>query len=204
MMMKKTFSAFLLSTLFSTTLFAQWEMVGNADYNWGPFQIYTLSLYTETGSYQENQRPLMLSFNFDKPVEGKSFAISLIKEIKSINDEKEIQNWLSALQKIFPDFSPKDVLSYIALSNKGYFILNDTVLDNEFDDNFNHALITSLLSPQGSYSKILPQLLGKEKSQHSPKEHLLDTPDVEKINEEELKPQIPPQFELDRQTQEEV
>ncbi|POY47568.1 hypothetical protein C3364_01325, partial [Avibacterium paragallinarum] len=119
--MKKTFSAFLLSTLFSTTLFAQWEMVGNADYNWGPFQIYTLSLYTETGSYQENQRPLMLSFNFDKPVEGKSFAISLIKEIKSINDEKEIQNWLSALQKIFPDFSPKDVLSYIALSNKGYF-----------------------------------------------------------------------------------
>lgn len=57
--MKKTFSAFLLSTLFSTTLFAQWEMVGNADYNWGPFQIYTLSLYTETGSYQENQRPLI-------------------------------------------------------------------------------------------------------------------------------------------------
>ncbi len=202
--MKKKLVAFLISALFSTALWADWEMVGNADYNWGPFQIYTLSLYSETGNYQENQRPLMLSFNFDKPVEGKSFAISLIKEMKSLKVEGDTDNWLDELQNIFPDFSPKDVLSYIALPNKGYFILNDTVLDKEFGDDFNRAFISSALSPKGSYSKILPQLLGKEKSAHNKAEHLLDTPDVEKIDEDELKPQLPPQFELDRQTQEEV
>ncbi|VGM96883.1 Uncharacterised protein [uncultured Avibacterium sp.] len=202
--MKKKLVAFLISALFSTALWADWEMVGNADYNWGPFQIYTLSLYSETGNYQENQRPLMLSFNFDKPVEGKSFAISLIKEMKSLKVEGDTDNWLDELQKIFPDFSPKDVLSYIALPNKGYFILNDTVLDKEFGDDFNRAFISSALSPKGSYGKILPQLLGKEKSAHSKAERLLDTPDVEKIDDDELKPQLPPQFELDRQTQEEV
>ncbi|MFZ7173109.1 hypothetical protein [Avibacterium volantium] len=202
--MKKKLVAFLISTLFSTALWADWEMVGNADYNWGPFQIYTLSLYSETGNYQENQRPLMLSFNFDKPVEGKSFAISLIKEMKSLKVEGDTDNWLDELQKIFPDFSPKDVLSYIALPNKGYFILNDTVLDKEFGDDFNRAFISSALSPKGSYSKILPQLLGKEKSPHSDNEKLLPTPDVEKLNEDEINPQLPPQFELDLQKQEEV
>ncbi|MFZ7143037.1 hypothetical protein ACLSY0_08530 [Avibacterium avium] len=202
--MKKKLVAFLISTLFSTALLADWEMVGNADYNWGPFQIYTLSLYSETGNYQENQRPLMLSFNFDKPVEGKSFAISLIKEMKSLKVEGDTNNWLDELQKIFPDFSPKDVLSYIALPNKGYFILNDTVLDKEFGDDFNRAFISSALSPKGSYSKILPQLLGKEKSPHSDNEKLLPTPDVEKLNEDEINPQLPPQFELDLQKQEEV
>ncbi|MCW9714646.1 MULTISPECIES: hypothetical protein [Avibacterium] len=202
--MKKKLVAFLISALFSTALWADWEMVGNADYNWGPFQIYTLSLYSETGNYQENQRPLMLSFNFDKPVEGKSFAISLIKEMKSLKVEGDTDNWLDELQKIFPDFSPKDVLSYIALPNKGYFILNDTVLDKEFGDDFNRAFISSALSPKGSYSKILPQLLGKEKSPHSDNEKLLPTPDVEKLNEDEINPQLPPQFELDLQKQEEV
>ncbi|MFZ7157322.1 hypothetical protein ACLS0M_11515 [Avibacterium avium] len=202
--MKKKLVAFLISAVFSTALWADWEMVGNADYNWGPFQIYTLSLYSETGNYQENQRPLMLSFNFDKPVEGKSFAISLIKEMKSLKVEGDTDNWLDELQKIFPDFSPKDVLSYIALPNKGYFILNDTVLDKEFGDDFNRAFISSALSPKGSYSKILPQLLGKEKSPHSDNEKLLPPPDVEKLNEDEINPQLPPQFELDLQKQEEV
>ncbi|MCW9698244.1 hypothetical protein [Avibacterium sp. 20-129] len=200
--MKKKLVAFLISTLFSSALWADWKMVGNADYNWGPFQIYTLSLYSETGHYQENQRPLMLSFNFDKPVEGKSFAISLIKEINALKIEGDTDNWLAELQKIFPDFSPNDVLSYIALPNKGYFILNDTVLDKEFGDAFNRAFITSALSPKGSYSKILPQLIGKEKSTHSKEEPLLNTPDVEKIDEDELKPQLPPQFEFQQQTQE--
>ncbi|MCW9732012.1 hypothetical protein L5B97_00660 [Avibacterium sp. 20-15] len=200
--MKKKLVAFLISTVFSSALWADWKMVGNADYNWGPFQIYTLSLYSETGHYQENQRPLMLSFNFDKPVEGKSFAISLIKEINALKIEGDTDNWLAELQKIFPDFSPNDVLSYIALPNKGYFILNDTVLDKEFSDAFNRAFITSALSPKGSYSKILPQLVGKEKSTHSKEEPLLNTPDVEKIDEDELKPQLPPQFEFQQQTQE--
>lgn len=202
--MKKTFSAFLLSTLFSTALFAQWEMVGNADYNWGPFQIYTLSLYSETGTYEKNQRPLMLSFNFDKPVEGKSFAITLIKEIKSVKAEGDTTQWLKELQKIFPDFSPKDVLSYIALPEKGYFVLNDTVLDFEFDALFNQAFLASFLSPESSYTAIQPQLFGKEKSPHSKKEELLDSPDVETINEDEIKPQLPPKFELNQQKQDEA
>lgn len=202
--MKAKLSVFLISALFSTALFSQWKMVGNADYNWGPFQIYTLSLYTETGTYQDHQRPLMLSFKYDKPVEGKNFAISLIKEIQALSGKENTDQWLAELQKIFPDFSPNDVLSYIALPDKGYFILNDTVLDYEFDENFTQAFMSSFLSPKGSYSKILPQLLGEKDTPHSKEKRLLSTPDVEKINEDEVKPQFPPKLETEQKIQEQT
>lgn len=200
--MKAKISVFLISAFFSTALFSQWKMVGNADYNWGPFQIYTLSLYSETGIYQDHQRPLMLSFKYDKPVEGKNFAISLIKEIQSLQGKGNTDKWLAELQKIFPDFSPNDVLSYIALPTKGYFILNDTVLDYEFDEGFNQAFLASALSSKGSYSKILPQLLGEDVAPHNKEQRLLDTPDVEKINEDEVKPQLPPKQQDNPKTQE--
>ena len=31
----------LILGLFPTALFAQWLSVGKADYNWGPFHVYT-------------------------------------------------------------------------------------------------------------------------------------------------------------------
>ena len=40
----------------------------------GPFHVYTIGLFSETGTYQENERPLMLSFKYEKPIEGKKFC----------------------------------------------------------------------------------------------------------------------------------
>ena len=45
------------------------------------------------------------------------------------------------MQEIFPDFSPSDILNFVALSDKGYFVLNDTVLDHEFDQNLHKRLL---------------------------------------------------------------
>ncbi|WP_032092114.1 MULTISPECIES: chalcone isomerase family protein [Pasteurellaceae] len=198
------FNAFLLllSGLFSTALSAHWTSVGNADYNWGPFHVYTVSLYTESGAYQENQRPLMLSFKYAKPVEGKSFAISLVKEMNALNFNKDSSAaWLKKMQEIFPDFSPNDVLSYIALADRGYFILNDTILAHEFDDQFNQALIAVWLSPQSSYAQLQNQLLGKEKRAHDDQtEKLMATPEVKQLNEEDADPQLPPNFEMENRS----
>ena len=77
---------FILSLL-PTALSAQWVNVGNADYNWGPFLVYSINLATENGEYKENQLPMMLSFKYEKPVEGKNFAISLIKEMEHLKAE---------------------------------------------------------------------------------------------------------------------
>ena len=71
---------------------------------------------------------------------------------------------------IFPDFSPSDILNFVALADKGYFVLNDTVLDHEFDQKFTQAFIDVWLSDKSSFIKLQPQLLGKEKPAHDSKE----------------------------------
>ncbi len=115
--MKLKFIIAAISALFSTALFAQWQPVGNAEYTWGPFRAYTVGLYSETGSYEKNERPLMFSIKYEKPVEGKNFAIALTKEMESQNLSKDDTTALAQkMQEIFPDFSPKRHLKFCCLS----------------------------------------------------------------------------------------
>ena len=74
----------LLTLLFCNLASATWLPVGTVDYTWGPFHIYTITLYSENGQYQPDQRPLMLTLNYAKPVEGKNFSITLKKELSNI------------------------------------------------------------------------------------------------------------------------
>ena len=184
---------FILSLL-PTALSAQWVNVGNADYNWGPFLVYSIDLATENGEYKENQLPMMLSFKYEKPVEGKNFAISLIKEMEHLKaDKTKMDLWLKEMQEIFPDFSPNAVLRYIALPDKGYFILNDSILDHEFEPEFSQMLINIWLSPESNFIKLQPQLLGKEKGSTSPDEFKTQ-PEVDPMGEDDASPQLPPNF----------
>ena len=186
---------FILSLL-PTALSAQWVNVGNADYNWGPFLVYSINLATENGEYKENQLPMMLSFKYEKPVEGKNFAISLIKEMEHLKaDTTTLDLWLKEMQEIFPDFSPNAVLRYIALPDKGYFILNDSILDHEFEPEFSQMLINIWLSPESNFIKLQPQLLGKEKGSTSPDEFKTQ-PEVDPMGEDDASPQLPPNFPL--------
>ena len=186
---------FILS-LIPTALSAQWVNVGNADYNWGPFLVYSIDLATENGEYKENQLPMMLSFKYEKPVEGKNFAISLIKEMEHLKaDKTKMDLWLKEMQEIFPDFSPNAVLRYIALPDKGYFILNDSILDHEFEPEFSQMLINIWLSPESNFIKLQPQLLGKEKGSTSPDEFKTQ-PEVDPTGEDDASPQLPPNFPL--------
>ena len=186
---------FILSLL-PTALSAQWVNVGNADYNWGPFLVYSINLATENGEYKENQLPMMLSFKYEKPVEGKNFAISLIKEMEHLKaDKTKMDLWLKEMQEIFPDFSPNAVLRYIALPDKGYFILNDSILDHEFEPEFSQMLINIWLSPESNFIKLQPQLLGKEKGSTSPDEFKTE-PEIDPMGEDDASPQLPPNFPL--------
>ena len=186
--------------LFPTALFAQWINIGKADYNWGPFHVYSLFLYTENGQYQENERPLMLSFKYAKPVEGKNFAITLIKEINKLGISKNnTAKWLEELQQNLPDFSPNDTLSYIALADVGYFVLNDTILHHEFDSEFNAAFMAIWLSPNSNFPQLREQLLNKK---YDGGQSPLPQPETAPLDEENANPELPPNYELnDRQEQ---
>ncbi|MDG6896147.1 chalcone isomerase family protein [Volucribacter amazonae] len=171
-------------------LFAQWKMVGKADYTWGPFHVYTIALYTETGEYQAGIRPLMLTIKFNKPVEGKSFAITLMKEMNSLNIEGfDKHKVLEDLQAIFPDLQPNDQLSYIAMENEGYFVLNDTVLNHNFDAAFSDAVIAIWLAENSNFSRLQKALLGdnnKNKTEKLP----TDNPNIAPKKQENIDPKL--------------
>ena len=185
-----------LFSLLPTALYAQWKNVGNAEYNWGPFHVYTINLATETGDYKFGQFPLMLSFKYEKPVEGKAFAISLVKELEGLNSDKaQTDHWVRVLQSIFPDFSPNDVLTYIALPERGYFVYKDVILDHEFGRDFNQAFVNIWLSEKSSFQKLQPELFGKQPAKHQEQEFKPNLkPQI--VTEDDAVPQIPPTFEL--------
>lgn len=128
---------------------AQWQKINDVDYVWGPFKIYTLSLFSESGTYQQGERPLMLSLKYAKPVEGRDFAISLARSWSNLGITLPDQdNVVDRLRKIMPNIRQDDVLSYIALEERGYFILNDTIISAEFNQDFNNAVVAVWLDPR--------------------------------------------------------
>ena len=195
MSFKAFFTAILC--LMPTALSANWQPVGKADYNWGPFHVYTVSLYSENGEYKENQTPVMLSFDYAKPVEGKNFAITLIKEMTALHiDSAKTEKWLKELQDTLPDCSPNDRLNYIALDKIGYFVLNDQVLEHQFDAEFNRAFIDLWLSGKTAFATLKDPLTGKTKvdsTEIAPKK-----PETSPMQEDDASPQIPPTYELEQ------
>ncbi|MGV6988869.1 chalcone isomerase family protein [Testudinibacter sp. P80/BLE/0925] len=182
----------LFLLLFSKLASATWLPVGTVDYTWGPFHIYTITLYSENGEYQPNQRPLMLTLNYAKPVEGKNFAITIKKELSNIAPQvsPELQSqWAAKLEQSLPDFQPQDLLNYIALEDTGYFVLNDTVLEPQFGNAFNQAFLDIWLSPQSSFKRLQSKLLGLDKDQpskYSPPARQLETAPVEEESRDPL------------------
>lgn len=139
----------LLFTLFSSNAFSDWKKINDLDYTWGPFKIYNISLFTETGEYQPNIRPLMLSLKYDKPVDGRDFAISIARSWARLDINLPDQNAvIDRLRKLLPDLKPGDTLNYIALEDKGYFIVNNQVISEEFNKTTNDAILAIWLDPK--------------------------------------------------------
>lgn len=146
----------LLFGFLSSYATAQWQKISDTDYIWGPFKIYNISLFSETGDYQPNQRPLMLSLKYNKPVDGRDFAISLAKSWANLGIQVADQNKaIDTLRKTLPDIKPDDTLSYIALEDKGYFVLNNEVIAEEFPQALNDAIVAVWLDPKVEIGKKL-------------------------------------------------
>lgn len=141
----------LLFSLFLSTANANWTKINDVDYTWGPFNIYHITLFTESGNYVEGTRPLMLTLQYKKPWAGRDFAVSLARTWNNLGiqlPENEVDQLVTHLRKTFPDIKPEDTLHYIALEDKGYFILNDKVVSDVFNKSFNDAIVAIWLDPK--------------------------------------------------------
>lgn len=191
----------LFFSLFSASVFANWHKVGEADYTWGPFKIYHIALFSETGEYAPAQRPLMLTLNYNKPVDGRDFAISLARSWSNLGITlPEQEDVIDRLRKTLPDLKPEDSLSYIALQDKGYFVLNDTILPEEFNLAFNDAILAIWLDPRVDLSH---QLITAPKAENAESEETPAAPTTE-TDAEQPKPEEQPAPALEVHPEKEV
>ncbi len=82
---------------------------------------------------------------------GRDFAVSLARTWNNLGiklPEKELDEVITHLRKTFPDIKPEDTLHYIALEDRGYFILNDKVVSDVFNKAFNDAIVAIWLDPK--------------------------------------------------------
>lgn len=191
-----------LSFLLSSFAHANWHKVNDADYIWGPFKIYNLALFSENGGYSAEMRPLMLTLKYEKPVDGRDFAISLARSWQSLDIYLPEQEALvDKLKKTIPNLKEDDSLSYIALEDRGYFVLNDSIIPQEFNRDFNNAMLAVWLDPRVEIAQKLFNLEGnnaadKPKDEEKTKKIEIkrtDTPaQQEKILEQEVIPAYDP------------
>ncbi len=85
------------------------------------------------------------------------------------------------------------------MADKGYFVLNDTVLAHEFDAEFNRVLTAVWLSEKSNYPQLRQQLLDKSKaSEQNP----MAQPETAPLDEENANPELPPNYKLHNRTKE--
>lgn len=165
--------------LFNPLAMATWKKINDVDYIWGPFKIYNISLFTETGDYTNDTRPLMLTLKYAKPVEGRDFAISLARSWSNLGITLQNQDdVVDRLRKILPNIRKDDLLSYIALENKGYFVLNNMVIPEEFNKEFSDAVVSVWLDPRVE--------IGRKLIQREDKKFIANTPHVMSNSSEHL------------------
>lgn len=166
-MQMRRFLFLSLFAFFSSQSTASWIKINDVDYVWGPFKIYNLSLFSESGQYKQGERPLMLSLKYAKPVEGRDFAISLARSWSNLGITLPNQeDVVDRLRKIMPNIRENDVLSYIALPEKGYFVLNNTVIPEDFNQDFNDAVVAVWLDPRVEMGRKLLENQSQDKSVH--------------------------------------
>lgn len=176
---------FLLLFWFSNIASANWQKVNDADYIWGPFKIYNLALFTETGTYYQGIRPLMLTLKYVKPVDGRDFAISLARSWESLGITLADQDTVvDRLKKTIPNIKPDDSLSYIALQDRGYFVLNDTIIPEEFNIDFNNAMLSVWLDPRVEIARLVLNLEEKSASKEGNSEEKQQKPEKLQVEPE--------------------
>lgn len=183
-----------LFSLFVGTANATWKKINDVNYTWGPFNIYHITLFTETGSYTEGTRPLMLTLQYKKPWEGRDFAVFLARAWNNLGiqlPEKKADEVITHLRKTFPDIKPEDTLHYIALEDRGYFILNDRVVSEVFNKEFSDAIAAIWLYPKVDIGRQLLEPLYASQVEEQHKAQSVENIATEQINSQETKVEAP-------------
>ncbi len=156
---------FLFVALFSSFSQAseKFELVGSTRFSVLWFDIYDAALYSETGSYQFGQQPLRLTLNYLRDISAQQLLNETRKQWKDIPnlDKQKREQWLTQLEKIWPDIREKEQLSFILYNDdKGEFRISEETLGIIDSPGFARAFINIWIGPHSQFPRQAKKLSG--------------------------------------------
>jgi hypothetical protein len=141
----------------------QMTRVGQAEMKILFWQIYRSSLFTHTGSYHKDERPIKLEIKYLRDIKARDLLRQTAREWQHLGLKKvTYQPWLDKLEKIWPDIKENDRLAIeIDQRNISHFYFNDYPIATLKDQQFGSQFLAIWLSEKTSQPEHRLALIGE-------------------------------------------
>jgi hypothetical protein len=148
---------------------SQARLSGSAKLRVFGFEVYWAKLWVQAGFEQARfaEHDFALELQYLRSIKGADIAQRSLKEMQRVStvSEAQAQNWLKAMQDIFPDVQRGDRITGIYNADgSAKFTKNGQPLGEVKDAQFAQAFFAIWLSPQTSQPRLREQLLAHAKS----------------------------------------
>lgn len=145
------------------SVWADYSKVGEARLKVLFWHIYTAHLYTPSGKFQAADKPLVLRIVYARDIEAKELVEHTQKQWDKIfGRQPEHAQWLTMLEKLWPDIKEGDELSLQLLDNRQcHFYTAAQALGAIDDQALCQAFLAIWLSDKVSDMELRNKLIGK-------------------------------------------
>ncbi len=156
----------------NTAQWRQWKTVGEAKLTWFIFDIYESRLRAPDGRYQVSSdvspHPIALEIYYQRDVTKQQLLEVTDEQWQKLGVNKQRrQQWLSELNKMYPNIKKGDELAYVTDGKAGQLLYRQygdsasKTVGYVEDEGLNDAFLSIWLSPKTEFPKLRKQLIGQ-------------------------------------------
>lgn len=138
------------------------KLVGESQMSWMFWDLYSIRLLTESGSYQERVFPQRLEISYLRDIDKQDLLTATLQEWQKLGVEAKPQ-WQQQLQGIWPSVKTGDTLMFdVSANGQSRFYYNGKEIGSIEDVEFASAFLSIWLSPNTSEKELRLELIGDD------------------------------------------
>ncbi|TQV73169.1 hypothetical protein FLL45_17125 [Aliikangiella marina] len=139
------------------------KLVGESNLSVWWWDIYDAQLFTESGRYQTEELPLLLSITYNRDIDSADLIDETDSQWERFKiDEKQRKAWVEQLTGLWPDVRKDDNISFhIDKLGNCHFYFNGEFIGTVSDPNFSTSFSAIWLAENSAYPKMTQRLTGR-------------------------------------------